>query len=230
MTPGRETVASLVDDAIAAAAGWGRPGPELILVRHGQPAPAPQRGPCALPDPPLSGPGQRQARAVRQALAGAGVRAVYASTLDRARGTAQIIGDGLGLPVTDLPDLREIELLRPAGPSPDAPGQRIREAAASFARCGRWDCWPGSEPGPAFRQRVRGAITDIARQNPGGATVIVCHSGVINACISDALDLGRDYCIRPMHASLTRLRKPGRRLVITSINETGHLTDPLLTA
>lgn len=229
MTAGQPTAAGLVDEAIAAATDWGRPAAELILVRHGQPALAAPGGGATPRDPPLSRLGERQAGAAGRALARAPVQAVYASTMARAAGTARIIAEGLALPVTSRDDLREIDLLRPAGLAAAAPDESVRRAAAGFARCGRWDCWPHSETGRAFRQRVRDAVAELAERHPGQAIAIVCHSGVINACVCDALSLDRDYCVRPMHASLTRLRRPGRRLAITSLNETGHLPPALRT-
>jgi 2,3-bisphosphoglycerate-dependent phosphoglycerate mutase len=227
---GGQTAAGLADEAIAAATGWGDPGTELILVRHGRPATRGLSGREAARDPQLSRLGERQAAAVRRVLGAGPVQGIYASTLARAHGTAQIIGAGLGLPVIARDDLREVELLGPAGVADRAPDEGLRRAAAGFARCGRWDCWPASEPVRAFRQRVRRAVAELTQRHPGPAIVIVCHSGVINACVADALDLRRDYFFRPMHASLTRLRRTEQRLILCSLNETGHLPGSLLSA
>jgi len=201
------------------------------LIRHGRPVPAGQQGEDGPPGPPLSLLGQRQAEAAGRALRAEPVQAVYASTMARAHGTAQIVADALGLTVDSRHDLREIDLLRPGGMPAEPSGERGWRAAASrFAECGRWDCWPHSEPSPAFRQRVRGVISDIAGRHASRAVAIVCHSGVVNACLADVLGLDRDYCVRPMHASLTRLRISAGRQVVTSVNETGHLPPELLTA
>jgi probable phosphoglycerate mutase len=230
----RQVAAGLIHEAIAAATSWDRPGREFILVRHGQPLPEDQRSAAELLDPPLSRLGQRQAEAAGFALGGERIQAICASPLARARDTARIIAAAVSLPVTSRPDLREIELFRDAGVLAETVSQPAdedswRAAAARFASSGRWDCWPAAEPASTFRQRVRAVISDITSQPADGTAAIVCHNGVINACLADALGLERDYLARPLHASLTRLRLSAGRLQVTSLNETGHLAPELLT-
>src|SRR5213079_3071563 len=58
-------------------------------------------------DRPLSDFGRRQARQLAEELDGEQFDAIYASDLARARETAEIVGERLGLPVELDPDLRE---------------------------------------------------------------------------------------------------------------------------
>ena len=58
-------------------------------------------------DRPLNAYGREQAEALAGRLAREDVAAIYASDLARARETAEIVGERLGLPVVLDPDLRE---------------------------------------------------------------------------------------------------------------------------
>ena len=58
-------------------------------------------------DRPLNAYGREQAEALAGRLAREDVAAIYASDLARARETAEIVGERLGLPVVVDPDLRE---------------------------------------------------------------------------------------------------------------------------
>jgi probable phosphoglycerate mutase len=108
--PDPATIPGIIDAAIAEATAWGTAHREVALARHGQPLPeADRRGRESL-DPPLSALGRRQAAAASSALAE--VEAVYSSDLARARETAQIIGDGLGVPAQAVAALREITVYR----------------------------------------------------------------------------------------------------------------------
>jgi probable phosphoglycerate mutase len=216
------TIAGIIDRAIAEATAWGAPHREVVLVRHGQPLPEEERRAGEALDPPLSGLGRRQATAASCALAG--VEAVYGSDLARAAETAQIIGDRLGLPVRTMPGLREVTVYRGSGEDLTT----WRTAAAAFVQTGRWASF--LQPDPDFRVRVRHAMKEIAAVRTTGAVAVVCHSGVINAHLADALALDRDYFVRPFHASLTRVRLAAGRWRVQSVNETAHLAAGLLSA
>jgi broad specificity phosphatase PhoE len=59
-------------------------------------------------DSALSDTGRRQARALAERLKSQGVTAIFSSPLGRARTTAEVLSEAIGLPVTTLPDLREM--------------------------------------------------------------------------------------------------------------------------
>ncbi len=59
-------------------------------------------------DIPLNETGRAQARAAAQHLRGQGIRTIVASPLSRARVTAEIVAEALGLPVQLDADLREV--------------------------------------------------------------------------------------------------------------------------
>lgn len=80
----------------------------LILVRHGETVLNAAGIAQGWNDSALSETGQRQARALAERLKSQGVTAIFSSPLGRARTTAEALSEAVGLPVTTLPDLREM--------------------------------------------------------------------------------------------------------------------------
>src|SRR5919205_4262120 len=79
----------------------------LLLVRHGETDWNADGRLQGQTDRPLSDFGRRQARQLAQELVDEELEAIYASDLARARETAEIIGERLGLAVVLDADLRE---------------------------------------------------------------------------------------------------------------------------
>ena len=134
---------------------------ELLLVRHGETDWNAEGRLQGHTDRPLSDYGRRQARELADDLAGDGLDAVYSSDLARARETAEIVADRLGLPVVCDPDLREKN----------------------------WGSWEGLTPaerdGVEFvgesteehGERTVRALRRIAESHPGGRVLVVTHGG-----------------------------------------------------
>jgi broad specificity phosphatase PhoE len=79
----------------------------LLLVRHGETDWNADGRLQGHTDRPLSDYGRRQARLLAGELEAEKLEAIYSSDLDRARETAEVVGERLGLPVELDPDLRE---------------------------------------------------------------------------------------------------------------------------
>lgn len=158
----------------------------LYLIRHGQavsnvePIMAGMKG-----DKGLTPLGVRQAEQLRDRLAGGGeIKAdvLIASTLPRARQTAQIIAPALGAAIPFLLD-DEVHELR-VGEAGD--GLTHEQYSARFG-------WvdldneplrpvdPGGESWGRFTLRVGEALTRITSEHRGKTIVVVCHGGVIDA-------------------------------------------------
>jgi probable phosphoglycerate mutase len=152
----------------------------ILLVRHGQSewnAVGRWQGQA---DPPLSDIGRRQARAAARSLGA--VDAVFASDLQRAHETAEIIAGELGVgPVIVDPDLRERDAgewsgLTRAEIEEQYPGYLAPEA--NFAP-GTRPRPPGWEHDDSVRERARRALRRIAETVGGGEVLTVTHGGLI---------------------------------------------------
>jgi broad specificity phosphatase PhoE len=149
---------------------------EVLLVRHGETEDNAADRFQGRRDTQLNDRGREQSRALAQSLRGEGLRAIYTSPLQRARATAQIVGDALGLePVLDE-RLMEVD----AG---DWSG--LRYAAVEQAELRRWRAadpafrFPAGESVAEQAARVAAALADVA----GGPlpALVVTHGGSIRS-------------------------------------------------
>src|SRR5918999_3118854 len=82
----------------------------ILLARHGETDWNRESRFQGHADPPLNELGRQQARELAGSLTDSGVAAVYASPLARARETAEIVAEVLGLPVETRMALREVDV------------------------------------------------------------------------------------------------------------------------
>jgi len=134
----------------------------LLLVRHGETDWNAERRWQGHADVPLNARGLEQARTLAEQLMAEPVDAIYASDLSRARDTAAVVGERLGVSVVVDADLREIDV----GP--------IEGLTAEEAR--GFDGWQG-EPREAHAVRVLRAVHRIAARHPGERVLVVTHGG-----------------------------------------------------
>jgi probable phosphoglycerate mutase len=162
---------------------------QLTLIRHGETDWNRDRRVQGSTDIPLNDIGRRQARDAATALRNHpdldGPVIIVSSDLSRARETAEIIADELGLAVSrQYPDLRE-----------RAYGEAEGVAAEEFVT--RWGDWhsaeiPGAEPWPELRLRGLRALRQVVRDArrataPAAASVIVVtHGAMIRELIRHA--------------------------------------------
>lgn len=146
----------------------------LLVVRHGQSewnAVGRWQGQA---DPPLDRAGQLQAVAASELLGT--FDAVWASDLQRARLTAEIIAELLGIgPVQIDQRLREVHV----GPWEGLTRDEVEAGWPGYlAERRRPD---GFEPYDDAAQRLMAALTDIATEHPGGEVLVISHGGIIRA-------------------------------------------------
>ena len=194
----------------------------LLLARHGQSVSNAVRRFQGARDVPLSELGRRQAAALAVALRARRPAHVYASPLERARGTAEIVVAELGTPLTLVEDLRELSLGEWEGRTveeirglPGDPYSRwVRDPVAGVP--------PGGEPLPAVQARAVSAMEAIAAAHPNGEDVlVVCHGGIISAYLAHCLGLPLSsiWRVSLANGSLSRVAPPR----VLSVNDTGHL-------
>lgn len=153
----------------------------LTLVRHGQTDWNLDRRIQGSTDIPLNDTGRADARAAAGRLMRGTHHAVYASPLLRARETAEIIADELGLnPPTLVDDVREREF-------GDGEGLLVQDYIQAY---GDWRAdVPGAETLDAVCVRAMTALHRIARtarrrSSPTAESIIVVtHGGVIRSLI-----------------------------------------------
>lgn len=153
----------------------------LLLIRHGQ-SQANLDASIQGPDDPLTDFGRSQAHILGRHIQARGdVTHLYASSHDRARETAEIIGSYISHAPQLDPDLGEINTGTAIGETWDAwtdanpeLAARLRTAERSLA-----DGWEGGETGQQFVDRVFGAFDRIIKTHLGTGDVvgIVFHGG-----------------------------------------------------
>jgi len=202
---------------------------DLLLIRHGQSEAYVEGRPFALidghGDPPLSALGRDQAGKVADRLAGAGIDAIYVTTLCRTAQTAAPLAERLGLAPVVEPDLREVHL-------GEWEGGLYRKMVAEFHPIAqrmfaeeRWDVIPGAEALVSFDGRVRAAIGRLAAAHPSQRVAVFTHGGVIGQALALASG-SRPFAFNTAdNASISRLIVTADRWFVRSFNDTAHLND-----
>lgn len=141
----------------------------LALIRHGQTDWNRDGLLQGSSDIPLNDTGREQARDALMTLRSRPWDAVVSSPLRRARETAQIIADGLGIPL---------------GAAYDGLVERDYgelEGTSSAAAIDRWPTreYPGAESLDSVATRGASALVDIAADHAGRAVLVICHGTII---------------------------------------------------
>jgi alpha-ribazole phosphatase len=176
---------------------------ELWLVRHGQTDWNVEGRYNGQEDTPLNEVGVRQAEETAGKLAGESFTAVYASDLQRAYRTAEIITARLGLPIQTDTRLREIH-------QGEFQGMLVTEISERYAVVmQQWHAnpatahAPGGESVTQVAARLAAAADDIARAHPGERVLVVSHGMALATLIARArgIPLERAYTLIPENAS-----------------------------
>jgi probable phosphoglycerate mutase len=199
----------------------------LLLVRHGESAPARIGDPFPLVDgqgdPELAPDGRLQAQRVGDRLAGEPIDAIYVTTLRRTAETAAPLAAALGLTPTVAPDLREVHLgewegglfrKRVAEGHPLAVRMRAEE---------RWDVIPGGESTEALSARVRGAVERIVADHPDQRVAVFTHGGVIGQILAEATGSRPFAFVGADNGSLSEVVVFDGHWVVRRYNDVNHL-------
>jgi broad specificity phosphatase PhoE len=182
----------------------------LLLARHGETDWNRDARWQGHSNTPLNARGREQALALADALTEE-IDVVYSSDLDRARETAEIVADRLGLDVRLDPRLRE----RSFGSWEGLTASEIEERdARGFAR---WQAGEGpgandAEPFDAFAERMGRFLEDVLQRHPGESVLVLAHGGSIRVihALATGLDYVRDHRSIPAVANCAVARYAAR--------------------
>jgi broad specificity phosphatase PhoE len=155
----------------------------LMLARHGETddniEPIRVQG---FRDTPLNATGRRQAAELGERLAGTGIASVWASDLARARVTAEIVGERLGLEPQLDERLREAYRGRWEGHRFIDIAREEPELYRAWRAGGASFRFPGGESLLEQQQRVVASLRDIHARSRL-PSLVVCHGGSIRVVL-----------------------------------------------
>jgi len=194
-------------------------------VRHGETEWVRERRFAGSRDIPLTETGRDQCAAVARALAGTTVAAVYASPLERARASAEVIAKPHGLAVRIVPAFSEMSFGSWEGLTRDEVLARYPEA---------WDRWrsaphllelAGGETVPAVAARVTAGIEALQAAHDSQTIVLVSHGVVARVIVLGALGLGLDrlWTLDAAPAGITEIEYEPGWATVHRMNTVAHL-------
>jgi probable phosphoglycerate mutase len=151
----------------------------ILLARHGETDWNAERRWQGHSDPPLNARGLAQARALAESLAERALAAVVSSDLARARQTAEVVGERLGLDVSLDPRLREVDVGEWSGLTSAEVETRFPEGFRRRLEGGTG--WELGESYEAMGVRVMAALQAIAAAHEDGRVLVVTHGGPMRA-------------------------------------------------
>ncbi len=142
----------------------------FFFLRHGETDDHREQRVMGQLDKPLNDRGIGQAHGAAQIIADLGIRSIFASPLQRALVTAQIIGEVIGVRIQSLPGLMERNYGLYQGL------ERFKRVARILPKPDGVECWQ------AFSHRTRSTLVSIQGQSP---ILVVGHNGTYKAVIGD---------------------------------------------
>lgn len=197
----------------------------LLLIRHGETGASRERRFAGTRDVPLTELGRRQCEAVAQALASTVIAAIYASPLERARASAEIVARPHGLAVRLEPAFREMSFGAWEGLTGDEVRARFPEAMAAWTSTPHLATPDGGESLAAVAARVATARDELLDAHTGETVALVAHAIVIRLLVLGALGLGPDR-IRSVDASpagITEIEYQEGWATVHRMNTIAHL-------
>jgi probable phosphoglycerate mutase len=202
---------------------------DLLLVRHGESAPARLDAPAPRvdghSDPELAPEGREQAEKLAERLTHEEIDAIYVTSLRRTHETAAPLAKMLGIEPRVEPDLREVFLGEWEGIAFRKYVAEHHPTAIQMFLERRWDVIPGAESNDAFAGRVGGALRRIVAAHPGQRVVVVVHGGVIGQALALATGAETFSFIGADNASISQIVAMPDPWMLRRFNDTAHL-DP----
>ena len=196
------------------------PTTELLLIRHGQPG-------SGVGDPDLSPAGVDEAERLGSWLAHEDVGAVVCSPMLRARETARIASDRMGMTIDAvIDDLREWDLNPVDGASYTALEDLADDHPHRTAlEQGRYADFIPDIDRPALFARAELMTDALLTEYEGRRVAVITHGGFINAVMSSLLGIQDTlFFFLPAYTSVNSISVvSGGPKVLARLNDTAHL-------
>ena len=166
----------------------------LYLLRHGQTAMSRANVFCGRGlDPALTEQGTAMAEAFGAAYKALPWQAIYASPLQRAIATAKPLADAIGLPVTQHPDLAEIDYGAWDGLTAEVVARDWHDEHERWTADPAWNPPTNGETAIAVAQRLTNVVEEISLAHHDGNVLVVSHKASIRVllCALLGVDVGR---------------------------------------
>jgi len=197
----------------------------VFVIRHGESTWIRERRFAGSRDVPLTDTGRRQCAAVARALAATGVVAIYASPLERARASAEVIAEPHRLPVRIVPAFAEMAFGAWEGLTRDEIRARFPEGWEQW-RSAPHLCAPlGGETVSKVAERVGAGLTELQQAHADQTIVLVSHSIVMRVMVLGALGLGLDrlWTVDAAPAGITEIEYEPDWATVHRMNTVSHL-------
>ena len=198
----------------------------VFLVRHGESIGNEENRWQGTADYPLSARGAWQAERVAERLARHAVAAIYSSPLGRARQTADVLGQAVGLAPRLDSRLQEYDIGQLAGLRMEEIRQQYPAVFEAMTRPGKhYVAMPGEEGARPFRARITAAWDDLLRSTSAGSIAVITHRAVMMGLISHLLGIPPEQRspVRFYNGSISRIDVTDGRPCLRWLNDTCHL-------
>lgn len=196
----------------------------VYLVRHGQTDYNENGIIQGQLDTELNETGEQQALALSERLQEENIDAIYSSTLQRAKNTAELIAGPHSVEIRPLEDLKDRSYGELEGEPKEKREEVIRKEGTP------WHAWrpEDGEHLEAVRKRAVPAL-DAIRKHHGDETVVVVAHGNVNKSVLASLigaDPGHGHTLTQDNACLNELEhEEYRGWRVRTVNDTQHLSD-----
>jgi alpha-ribazole phosphatase len=196
----------------------------ILLVRHG--ITRRHRGDrfWGRTDIPLSKTGIKQAEQLQNRLASEKINAIYASTLSRARATAEIIAAGHKVAIKPCDELCECNFGDIEGMNFEEI-KRLYPALAEELSERKTGAFPGGETLEQLNDRVLTFLKRLEKHGPDETVLVVAHGGPLRLIICNLLGLGLEHWLQMQvaHASLSIIETYPGIAILCLLNDVSHL-------
>jgi phosphoserine phosphatase len=197
----------------------------LIVMRHGETEWTRAGRYAGSHDVPLNPTGLRQCDAAAAALAGRTVSAVYASPLERARTSAEIVAKPHRLAVVTEPAFREMTFGTWEGRTRDEVAAAFPDLCRTWWEAPHLAALPGAETLAEVGRRVTDGLAALRGRHADDTVMLVSHGVVIRLLVLHALGLGpeRLWSLEASPAGITELEYEDDWATVHRMNTVVHL-------